>query len=1019
LAKKTTFLDWYRDHPAARCPLSRRGWLITVVALIATLAWCEVTTSALQSQLLAGITSRLSWTITRASSASQVTFPSHGPFDERFGYTRIPKYRHLLEQFGFHVVEAARASTALVTLTRLGISPPFAEPDSAGFVIEGVGRQKLFTAPSEPVRFTSYEDIPPLVVHALSFIEDRRVDDLSAPRRNPAVDWVRFGKAVLVRGARTFGLPVRNEGGSTLAVQLEKYRHSDEGLTTSGLAKLQQIVAASLRAYQNGPDTREARRRIVLEYLNTIPLAAAPGFGEIHGLKDGLRVWFNADPQAVCDELEGHDFVAASADAHGTTEDRAWAFKHVLALLCSVRAPTGYLIQDHDALERRTNGYATLLEREGVLDPDFAARVRSVPLGFASVRRPPVRFAVAPDRKAPNMIRTEVLRMLGTRDFYELDRLHLYVESTLDVDLQNATTALFDSLADSRYVAAHGLVAPRMLENGDPAGVLYSLLLYESTPAGNLVRVHADNLEGALDLNRGVKVELGSTAKLRTLAHYLDVMGTLRDRFAGLPSDSLANLAIGASDPLTRWAAWTLSEHPDLGFEEFLEQSLERKYSASPGELFFTGGGIHEFHNFDPDDNHRILTIRQATVHSTNLVFIRLMRDLVRYHEAQLPYDAQAVLANVDDPLRRSMLEEVADDEARAVVNVAHRDFHDQDQDQIVHRILGPEPPLRRLAMLYFAWHPGASADSLAQWMTARTGEPSVAADIAPLMKRAFGGPRLTLADYGYLLDTHPLRLWCAGRLAADSGLSREQLLTESEPARRVVSAWLLETRHRGAQDRRLRTRIERDAFVHMAPAWRRLAFPFETLVPSYATAIGSSADRPTALADLMGIIVNDGMYQPARCLERLRFASETPYYTALAAAPESSQRVLPAAAARVLRGVLAQVVEQGTAQRIRGAFSENGDTLTIGGKTGSGDNRYLTRGGRPSSMSRVSRTAAFTFYLGDRYFGVITASVQGPRALQYGFTSSLPLAVLKLMAPAIDKRLDIATAANAVPASF
>src|SRR4029453_2032799 len=87
------------------------------------------------------------------------------------------------------------------------------------------------------------------------------------------------------------------------AVQLDKYRHSQEGLTSSSVDKLQQIVAASLRAYQDGPDTREARRRIVLEYLNTIPLAAAPGIGEIHGLKDGLRVWFNAEPDAIFEEL--------------------------------------------------------------------------------------------------------------------------------------------------------------------------------------------------------------------------------------------------------------------------------------------------------------------------------------------------------------------------------------------------------------------------------------------------------------------------------------------------------------------------------------------------------------------------------------------------------------------------------------------------------------------------------------------------------------------------------------------
>lgn len=977
------------------------------------LLWAEISTSALQAELLATLNSNLSYRIGPAASADDVVqFPSHGPLDERLGYTRIPKFRNTLERVGFHVIERARASSALVALTRMGIAPPYAEPDTAGFVIEGVGRQPLFAATPAPPRFESYAEIPPLVVHALSFIEDRRIDDLSVPRRNPAVDWARLGKAMLVQGGRSLGLQLRNEGGSTLAVQLEKYRHSQEGLTSSSVDKLQQIVAASLRAYQDGTDTREARRRIVVEYLNTMPLAAAPGVGEIHGLKDGLRVWFNADPEAVFEELNKETPPASSGKKAAkkrqqALEDRAWAFKHVLALLCAVRAPSQYLLRDQAALEKRTNGYAFLLEREGVIDSSLARRVRATPLAIAVHARPtPARFVVAPERKAPNLIRNEVRRLLGTKDFYELDRLHLNVESTLDVKLQNATTALFDSLADADYVAAHGLMGPHLLESGDPSAVRYTLLLYESTPDGNLLRVHADNLERPLDLNRGVKLELGSTAKLRTLAHYLEVMASLHQGMSDLPEDVLQERMATAQDKLTMWAAGTLIDHPGVGLEDFLELAMDREYSANPGEWFFTGGGMHQFHNFDKSDNGRKLTVRQATVRSTNLVFIRLMRDLVKYHAARLPYDARTVLTDVRDPLRRQMIEEEADAEARAVVNIAYRDFQGKSEAQIVSRILGPDPPFRRMAMLYFAWHPGASADSLSRWLATLTGEPAIAADVSPRLKQAFGKPNLTMSDYGYLLDTHPLRLWCAGRLVAQPEMDREELMAHSEPARREASAWLLGTRHRSAQDRRLRTRIERDAFARMAPSWRRLGFPFESLVPSYATAIGSSADRPTALADLMGIIVNDGLFRPVRCLERLRFATETPYYTALEAAPDSAQRVMPAEAARVLRGVLAQVVEEGTARRIRGVFAENGDTLVVGGKTGSGDNRYLTRSGRPSSMRHVSRTAAFTFYLGDRYFGVLTASVQGPQALQYGFTSSLPLSVLKLLAPAIEERL-------------
>src|SRR5258708_33621414 len=103
--------------------------------------------------------------------------------------------------------------------------------------------------------------------------------DGASPRQNPAIDWQRSSKAALFYGARKIGLDVPLEGGSTLATQLNKYRHSAEGRTTSPTDKLRQIVGASLAAYRDGRDTRGTRKQIVVDYLNTMPLSAAPGVG--------------------------------------------------------------------------------------------------------------------------------------------------------------------------------------------------------------------------------------------------------------------------------------------------------------------------------------------------------------------------------------------------------------------------------------------------------------------------------------------------------------------------------------------------------------------------------------------------------------------------------------------------------------------------------------------------------------------------------------------------------------------
>lgn len=54
------------------------------------------------------------------------------------------------------------------------------------------------------------------------------------PEANPAVDWPRSAKVAWSQVAKLLHLPGQSADGSTLATQLEKYRHSPDGLTVSG-----------------------------------------------------------------------------------------------------------------------------------------------------------------------------------------------------------------------------------------------------------------------------------------------------------------------------------------------------------------------------------------------------------------------------------------------------------------------------------------------------------------------------------------------------------------------------------------------------------------------------------------------------------------------------------------------------------------------------------------------------------------------------------------------------------------
>jgi membrane peptidoglycan carboxypeptidase len=977
--------------------MTRCLWGVGVAAAVLVAVTYEIMTSGLEARLLSRYAAKLSYELGPGPSDS-IVFPHAGPLDDRRGYSRIEEFESRLEGYGFEVAWQTRLSPELLRLISWGLNPPYRESPVAGLVVRGKGGVPLFEGVTREHQFGSFEEIPPILVSSLLFMENRELLHPVDPRANPAIDWDRLAKAGLLYIGNRLGLPVPVQGGSTLATQLEKYEHSPDGRTNSVGDKLRQVVSATLEAYRHGADTRPFRRDIVLDYFNTVPLGGTSDYGEINGLGEGLHVWFGLDLTDLRKDLA--DGVA--------TPRKARAYKDALALLVAVRAPTKYLANSQNALGKKVDQYIRLLAKAGVIAGDLADAAVATPLTFlprASVISP----LPFPEQKAANAIRTTLMRMLGLSSLYELDRLDLEANSPIDLALQGKVERLFRRLADPEFVKANELKQKHLLLDGDPTKVIYSLILFESTPEGNLLRVHADNLDRPFDINDGVKMDFGSTAKLRTLAHYLGIVTLLYRDFSGVDATELARRDTAARDPITRWAIATLRKEKGMDLDGFLERALDRKYSASPYEEFFTGGGLHTFDNFDKEDNGRILTVRQALISSTNLVFIRLMRDLVRYHRARLDYDADKVLQDPRDPVRGRLLEEAAADEARTLLSKAYESYRGESPEEIIARLLGSRAEsVRYQAILFFAWHPGANATGLADWLRERIRKP-ISPDKVRRLAKAYGGSDLTLSDYGYLLTRHPLEVWCAGQLAREPNARWNELFDRSAAARRLVSAWLFKTRSRRAQETRLRIRIEKDAFARMTPSWQRLGFPFERLVPTLATAIGNSSDRPAALAELMGIILNDGVRIPTLPLTQLHWGRGTPYETIMTPKPARGEQVMSPAVARALRGVLAEVVARGTARRLADAFSgPDGTPVFAGGKTGSGDNRFKTfnRHGGLTSSRPVNRTATFAFYVGDRYFGVLTAFVPGKEAGRYSFTSALPVTILKLLAPPINLRL-------------
>lgn len=985
-------------------------FLLLVIAMV-IFAAREIKTSREQARHISKLASELTWSVEPGASDA-IRFPEDGPYDLRHGYTQIPTFVTAATARGFTVEAQSRWSQRMRDITDRGLFPIYWEKTRAGLVLMADDEEPIYDA-RRPVRtYADFAAVPDLVVQSLLFIENRELLDPRYPYRNPAVEWDRLARSILQLGIQQLDPEQRVTGGSTLATQMEKFRHSPEGRTSSVSEKFRQVASASLRAYLHGEETMAARQRIVTEYINALPLGAVPGHGEVIGLGDGVEAWFGADFDKVNRLLSPADGDKLDLKA------QALAYKQMLSLLLAQRRPGSYLDPKRDALEERTNDYLTVLGREAVISPELLEAALKQKL-VVKPTDPGKRRTDYIERKAANAVRPRLLSLLDVAQFYDLDRLDLVTETTLDRGAQSGVTRVLSKMGDPAFLDSHGLRGFRLLERGDPRQVIYSFTLYEHVEDGDALRVQVDNYNQPLNINEGVKLELGSTAKLRTLVTYLECVTELQSKLGGLPPDSLRAVSVAPSDRLGRWAVDYFSAGGDTALASVLDAALNRSYSASPDESFFTGGGVHRFSNFDKDDNGRVLTVREALRRSVNLVFIRMMRDIVRY-ELSRQESLPELLSDKDDPRRLEYLQRFADKEGQVFLNRFYKKYKDLPADGSLEVLLDnmARTPTR-LAVVYRSVAPGAGREEFAAFMRGHLPGSKLSDGALRDLYDRYGVDKFSLQDRAYIARIHPLELWLLAYLREHPGATHSEVTKAGAPARQEAYSWLFKVRHKNRQDWRIQTLMEVDAFSSVHARWKRLGYPFGSLVPSYATSIGSSADRPAALAELVGIIVNDGVRYPPYRIESMTFGAGTPFETRLKRTRTTGERVLRREIAEAVRPELVGIVEGGTAVRLKGAYTTaDGTPIPVGGKTGTGDNRsttYDSRGNEISSVA-INRTSTFAFLIGDRFYGVLTAYVPGPQADNYGFTSSLPVAILGILKPELEELILSPPKAAATP---
>ena len=217
-------------------------------------------------------------------------------------------------------------------------------------------------------------------------------------------------------------------------------------------------------------------------------------------------------------------------------------------------------------------------------------------------------------------------------------------------------------------------------------------------------------------------------------------------------------------------------------------------------------------------------------------------------------------------------------------------------------------------------------------------------------LRQLCGRTSFTLNDRAYLARRASAQAVARGLSAGASGRDPQRDAGgERRRSARRATPGCSRPGTRPTQDKRIRILLEEEAFARIHEAWRRLGYPFDHLVPSYATAIGSSADRPEALAELIGIVLNDGVWQPtvrdrAAALRRGHALRDR----ARAAAGPARDVLAPEIAARGAQGADRCGRERhGASGCTAPSATSDGAPIPIGAKTGTGDHRRKSFGPR------------------------------------------------------------------------
>lgn len=944
--------------------------MLPATAFITALAAFEIKTSYFLSGYLHSFSKQINFKL-QSDKVDDPFFPKFGPLNERYGYTKIPTWTDNLKNL-FTITHQADLSTKHKQIVAAGLNPIYNPKPFSQFKIDDQYGNLVYK--KEALFFNSLEDVPPIIISILTFIENREILQTNFSYANPVVEVDRLAQAgfLYIKNQIT-GSGGKTAGGSTLATQMEKYNFSKDGKTQGSTDKIKQIASASLRVYKDSRSTLNQRKKILLDYINSVPLGAANYYGEVRGLAEGLSIIYNVNLNSEIEVLN------TITNKNPYNRQQLESLNRLMQLILSIRNPN--FLKNPQELKYLKQVYVQTLIKQNILNSS-ASNIIQMYEEKQGYKIPDKNFIT---QKAQDHLRSRIAQLLKVT-YSQLDKLDLSVQSTLDYQLQQQITQFFENLKDENFIKQNSLRQEKLLDNTDKDKVTYSFILYELVNGSANLRATYDNINKPFEFNSGGKVELGSTAKLRVIISYLEafVEAYNEKKLEKLTSNDQISTFVRSSNAQS--------------LDELLTLALDRKFSANPNELFFTGGGAHKFSNYKKEDNLQVVSIREALKRSINLPFVRALKEVVQFKIHRNSNYQKLLQSNQE--VRQKLLERFVEQESSIFLKKFYKTLKIQKN---IFNFLVKELTTNYVAataVIVYLKQIDSTQQLLEQLhlfgYTLNLKQQKRAEEILKNFQKGI----YNINDLGYLARLHPILLFAAKVMQDNSNISYDELFKKSYQTRMLSYKWLLDTKYTNRQNTRIYSILEAQAFEEILKDWNKLGYDFDYIVPSLATALGSSGDKPIYLARLIGTIINNGKSIDEHRITKLHFAEKTPYETILERIPQPSTQLITPEVSSHVRAVLDSVVDGGTAVRAKNSFGN----LKVGGKTGTGDNRLETfdSTGKVLNSSPLNRTATFVFHIGNNWFGSMTVYVDQDQADQSSFTSSLAVTIFNLLAEKI-----------------